>query len=108
VIDKANDDLSNLYKKKDEQREEHFKQLYEYELQQAKLKYMADVKRKKDLLTRGEKELNERIDKKREEIANRPNPNHEKIDACGQCIKYCNTLKKKHGLVPATSEEVAQ
>lgn len=82
VINQANEDLSELYRKKDEQREEHFKQLYEYELQQAKFKYMADVKRKKDLLVRGEKELNERIEKKREEIANRANPNHEKIEAC--------------------------
>ena len=108
LINEGNEDLSALYRKKDEQREEHFKAMYEYELQQAKMKYMADLKRKKDLLVRGEKELNERIEKKREEIANRPNPNAEKIEACGQCIKYCQSLKKKHGLVPATSEEVAQ
>ena len=66
------------------------------------------VKRKKDEVTRKDSELSERIAKKREEIANRANPNSEKIEACEQCIKYCNNLKKKHGLVPASSEEVAQ
>lgn len=69
---------------------------------------MSDLKRKKTTLDRGEKELSERIQKKRDDIANRANPNHEKIEACEQCIKICNSLKKKHGLVPATSEEVAQ
>lgn len=69
---------------------------------------MSDVKRKKDLILRGEKELTEKIEKKKEEIANRANPNAEKIEACEQCIKYCNSLKKKFGLIPASSEEVAQ
>lgn len=68
---------------------------------------MGDVKKKRDYLLRGEKELEEKIEKKREEIANRANPNSEKISACDQCIKYCHTLKKKHGLVPPSSEEVA-
>lgn len=40
------------------------------------------VKRKKDELTKKDNELSERIAKKREEIANRANPNSEKIEAC--------------------------
>jgi hypothetical protein len=43
---------------------------------------MRDVKKKKDLILRGEKELTEKIEKKKEEIANRANPNAEKIEAC--------------------------
>jgi len=43
---------------------------------------MSDVKRKKDLITRGEKELTERIEKKLEELENRANPNHQAIDSC--------------------------
>jgi len=69
---------------------------------------MGDLKRKKDLLVRGEKELTERINKKKEEIANRANPNVERIESCDQAIKYCNSLKKKFGLVPPTAEEAAQ
>lgn len=58
-------------------------------------------------MVRGEKELTERINKKKEEIANRSNPNEKEIEACVAAIKYCNSLKRKYGLVAPTSEELA-
>jgi len=107
-IDELNKDLSAIYAKKDEMRESHYEALYKFELQRDELRYNGDVKRKKELLMRGEKELNERIEKKREQLANRANPNEGKIDACEQAVKYCNSLKKKFGLVAPSTEEVAQ
>jgi len=48
-----------------------------------------------------------RINAKRTEIENRPNPNSKKIETCDLLVEYCLKLKVQAGLVPLTSEQVA-
>ena len=47
AIGKANEDLSSIYKTKDETRELYYKELYEYELEQGKVKRLRGLLRKK-------------------------------------------------------------
>lgn len=53
-------------------------------------------------------ERQSRIEQKKAEIEARENPHKKEIETCDDLIKYCNKLKAQAGLVPPTSEQVAQ
>ena len=45
LIDKNNEDVTSLYKEKDQVREEYYKALYEYELQNDRIHHIKQMKR---------------------------------------------------------------
>ena len=53
-------------------------------------------------------ERQKRIEQKKADIESRPNPHQKEISTCDDLIRYCNKLKAQAGLVPPTSEQVAQ
>lgn len=108
VIEKTNEELSNLYKTKDKMREDYFKALYEYELQNDLVIHIKKMRRTQLNLKQMEQDKAERIAKKQVEIENLGNPNQQEIDTCDVLIAYCKKLKAQWGLVAPTSEEVAK
>lgn len=107
-IDEGNEALRNAYSTKDKMRESYFKQLYEFELQADKMRYLKGMYNQQKKMKQVVTEKADRIEKKREEIKNRPNPYQKEIDTCDHLVLYCQRLRAQHGLVPATSEEVAK
>ena len=107
-IDDFNEQLRKAYQTKDQMRESYFKQLYEFELQSDKMRYLKGLHNQQKKLRMKKDEKQQRIEKKRIEIQNRPNPYQKEIDTCEHLIGYCTKLKAFHGLVPQTSEEVAK
>jgi len=89
-------------------RESYFKQLYEFELQNDRTRWIKGYLNQQKRLTQAQDEKEERIKRKRAELENRENPHAKEIATCDHLVAYCNTLKKNLGLMPATSEEVAK
>lgn len=89
-------------------RESYFKQLYEWELYNEKVKWIKTMKSQQNRLKQAQNEKEERIRKKRAELENRPNPYLKEIDTCEHLIQYCNRLKVQFGLAQPTTEEVAK
>lgn len=108
AIEKDNDELSNLYKTKDEMREEHYKTMYEYEVQNDRIRYIKGLINAQKRLNMVVNDKAERIEKKKIDLENRPNPNLREVETCDQLIQYCIRLKGQYGLIPPTEEEVAE
>lgn len=108
IIDKNNEDVQNGFKTKDKLREEYYKALYDFELQNDKVRYIRGLMRQQKDLAAASDDKKDRIARKKAEIENRENPNGKEIETCDHLIKYCNKLKAQKGLVPETSEEVAK
>lgn len=108
VVDEANEKLRKAYQTKDQMRESYFKQLYEFELQNDKIRYIKGLINQQKRQKQAKNEKQDRIAKKRDELQNRPNPYFKEIETCEQLVQYCQKLKVQHGLVPASSEEVAK
>lgn len=107
-IEKDNEELTSIYKTKDRSREEWFKALYEYEVQQKYIAYAKGLRAQQRRMAAQQEERNKRIEEKKAAIAARPNPHTKEIETCRDLIKYCNKLKAQAGLTAPTSEEVAQ
>ena len=107
VIDKLNEDIRNVYQTKDQMRESYFKQLYEFELQNDKVRWIKGMINQQKRIVQAKDEKEDRIQKKRQELDATPNPNLKEIETCAHLLQYCNKLKIQQGLVPASSEEVA-
>ena len=107
-IDKAREELQNCYKTKDEMREQYYKNLYEFELQNDKIRHIKQMISQKKRMTEEREEIKARIEKKKSELNDMSNPNLKEIDTCEHLILYCQKLKVQQGMVPPTSEEVAR
>ena len=75
VIDTLNEDIRNIYQTKDQMRESYFKQLYEFELQNDKVRWIKGMMNQKKRITQAKDEKADRIEKKKVELENTPNPN---------------------------------
>lgn len=106
-IDKENEELTQIYKTKDRSREDYYKALYEFEVQNERIRYIKGLLNQKKKLTADLEEKKKRIEQKKVEIAARANPNTKEIEICEELIKYCQRRKAEAGLVPPTSEQVA-
>jgi len=106
-LDRENEELTGIYKTKDQSREEYYKALYEFEVQNDRIRYVKGLLNQKKKLTADLDERKTRIEQKKAEIASRPNPNTKEIETCEELIKYCQRRKAEAGLVPPTSEQVA-
>jgi len=107
-IDKAGEDLKQCYVTKDQMRESFFKQLYEFELQNDKVRWIKSFVNQQKRAKQVQEEKEERIKRKRAELENRENPFAKEIATCDHLVSYCNSLKKNLGLVPESSEQVAK
>lgn len=107
-IDEGNEKMRKAYQTKDQMRESYFKQLLEWEIYNDRVHYIKTLMNQQKKLKQAKNEKADRIEKKRQELLNRPNPYQKEIDTCGDLVTYCQKLKAQHGLVPATSEEVAK
>lgn len=108
VIDKTNEELSDLYKTKDKMREDYFKALYEWEVQNDLIIHIKTLRRKQTNKDQQEADRAERMAKKKAEIEALENPNRNEIDTCDVLIAYCKKLKAQWGLVAPKDEEVAK
>jgi len=75
VIDATNEEIQNSYKAKDETREAHYKGMFDFDLQNDKIRWIRGLRNQKKALEGISADRQARIDKKREEIANSTNPN---------------------------------
>lgn len=107
-VDDANEKMRKAYQTKDQMRESYFKQLYEFELQNDKVRYIKGLANQQKRIKANKNEREDRITNKRQELENRPNPYMKEIETCDHLLQYCHKLKVQQGLVPATSEEVAK
>lgn len=89
-------------------RESYFKQLYEFEIQNEKIKWIKGLINQGKRIAMANDEKQARIAKKRAELENRANPYSKEIDTCEHLINYCNTVKRQQGLMAPTNEEVAK
>jgi len=97
-------DLQKVFDLKDATREEHFKNRYEFQIEQDEVRYAERIAREKQRLVDAEKLKQERINAKKQALADRPNPYLKEIETCDRLQQYCQLLKKKVGLVQ--TEEV--
>ena len=74
-------------------REEYYKALYEYELQNDRVRWIKGLINQQKKLVGIQEDKKERIAKKRAEIESRPNPNQKEIETCEHLIQYCHKLK---------------
>ena len=74
IIDSANEEIKNCYATKDKMRESYFKQLYEFELQNDKIKWIKGLINSNKKIAMANEEKQARIAKKRAELENRANP----------------------------------
>ena len=93
IIDSTNEEIQNSYKAKDETREAHYEAMYKFDLQNDKIRWIRGLRNQKKYLESEGADRQERIAKKREELANATNPNEKKVETCDHLIKYCNKLK---------------
>ena len=97
-------DLQKVFDLKDATREEHFKNRYEYQIEQDEIKYAERIAREKQRLIDAEKLKQERIAAQKKTLADRPNPYLKEIETCDRLVQYCQLLRRKVGLVQ--TEEV--
>lgn len=50
----------------------------------------------------------ERIEARKQALADRPNPYQKEIDTCERLVGYCDALKFKHGLTKGPADEVVK
>lgn len=93
LIEKDNEELTSIYRTKDKSREDWFKSLYEYEVQQKYIVHVRGLMAQQRRLRASQDERNKRIEEKKAAIAARPNPHTKEIETCRDLIKYCNKLK---------------
>lgn len=74
-------------------RESYFKQLYEFELQNDKIRWIKNQINQQKKQKQAQVDIEERIAKKKAEIESRPNPYQKEIDTCDQLVQYCHKLK---------------
>lgn len=74
---------------KDSTREEHFKNRFEYQIEQDEIKYAERIAREKLRLVEAEKVKQERISAKKAALAERPNPYLKEIETCDRLVQYC-------------------
>mgnify|MGYP006100800193 FL=1 len=67
--------------------------MYKFDLQNDKIRWIRGLRNQKKYLESEGADRQERIAKKREELANATNPNEKKVETCDHLIKYCNKLK---------------
>lgn len=65
------------------------------------------ISQQKERLTYREKQKEERLAVRKQQLADRPNPFLKEIDTCERLIAYCELLKKKLGLVQ-TDESIKE
>jgi len=75
IIDSTNEEIQNSYKSKDETRENYYKGMYEFDLQNDKIRWIRGQRNQKKAIESESADRQERITKKREEISNSTNPN---------------------------------
>ena len=89
-------------------REDYYKASYEFEVENNRIRFINDLKRKQDTMKRRDTEKDERIQKKKAEIESMQNPYGRQIETCSTLISYCQGLKKQMGLVPPSDDQVAK
>lgn len=67
--------------------------MFEFDLQNDKIRWIRGLRNQKKYIEGESADRQERIAKKREEIANSTNPNEKQVETCDHLIKYCNKLK---------------
>jgi hypothetical protein len=108
AIEKDGEELTKIFKTKDEMREDHYKTMYEYEIQNDRIRYIKGMINAQKRMKMVVNDKAERIVMKKTELENRPNPNLREVETCEQLIQYCNRLKGQYGLIPPTADEVAE
>ena len=85
-VEEANEKLKGTYHTKDQMRESYFKQLYEWELYNDKVKWIKTMRNQQNRLKQAQTEKQTRINAKRAEFENRPNPYQKEVDTCEQLV----------------------
>lgn len=106
-IDKLTQDLSDLFDKKDQRREEYWHARFDYEIQREEISHIEWMhKQKERVLAR--KVESKAIEEERENyIKSLPHPYEKELDTCEHIVMYLTEMKRKAGLLQ-DSEVVAQ
>lgn len=107
-ITKLKEDLQGHYTKKDELREEFFKARWEFEIENDLVRHNEWILREKERIKERDNAKQARIEARKQQLADRPNPFQKELDTCERLIAYCQLLKKKVGLGPQTEEVVKE
>lgn len=100
------EEINGLFEKKNALKEEYYKGKLEYELENEDIKHKEWVIREKTWLIEEETKKAQRLEERKQAIANRPNPFDREIETCQHLINFCNKQKVIAGLVEAPVEEM--
>lgn len=81
-VDEAHDKMKEAYDTKDQMRESYYKQLFEFEIQNERIKWIKGLRSGTKKREAHQKEKEQRIIQKREDLKNRSNPHDQEIQTC--------------------------
>ena len=94
-----------MYTKKDEVREQYYKDKLEYEIENDQIRHAEWISNQKQRLIEKEEYKKKRIEERKKALEDRPNPYQKEIDTCEHLIAFCNKLKVQYGTADTTSED---
>lgn len=100
--------MQAIYNQKDQLREEYHKAKLEFEIENDEIKHFEHLARVKETLLNREKAKQERMEARKQALADRPNPFLKELETCERLIAYCELLKKKVGLGGQTDESIKE
>jgi multidrug efflux pump subunit AcrA (membrane-fusion protein) len=107
-IAKVKEEIGNLVQKKQEIKEVYYQSKYDYEIENEAVRYSDWLQKQKTYILEQDKRKQERLNARKQALADRPNPYQKELDTCERLIQYCELLKKKVGLGPQTDETIKE
>lgn len=93
-VQKIKEEIREVEVRKDEAREEYYKNKYEYENQKSLIAHIDRMHRRKNTLIKAEEEKKKAEEEKKAERESMPNPNEDDISTCDFLIRYCKKIIK--------------
>lgn len=107
-IAKIKEDITQLVEGKQKIKEEHYQARFEFEVESEAIKFSEWIQKQKTFIIEKDKRKEERLNARKQQLADRPNPHQKEIDTCERLIQYCELIKKKVGLGPQTDETIKE
>jgi len=104
-IAKIKEEKQALLEKKHDVKENYYKALLEFELEDAQCKQADYIKRKKEELKDYEKKIQERLEEKKQTEVENDNPYSKEIDTCEHLIQYCHKMRVQYGQVEQGADD---
>lgn len=102
------EELNKLYQQKDDTRESHYESLYKYTIQKQKVEFLRSQHDQRQMLLDAFNAQKDKIEAKKQALADRPNPKEREIDTCDQLITFIEKKMVALKLVSESSEVLAK